>query len=89
VIDHTLLKPDATRDQVENSATKRSATFCLRHGESGLGADSRRVLTERASLWGGHRLSVGASLVSTLRHEAAALLRLGARELDMVIPLAC
>jgi deoxyribose-phosphate aldolase len=29
----------------------------------------------------------GASLVSTLRQEAAALARLGARELDMVIPI--
>src|SRR5260370_31805913 len=30
---------------------------------------------------------LGASLASTLRHEAAALTRLGARELDMVIPV--
>ncbi len=30
---------------------------------------------------------LGASLTSTLRHEAAALLRLGARELDMVAPI--
>jgi deoxyribose-phosphate aldolase len=30
---------------------------------------------------------LGASLVSTLSQEAAALLRLGARELDMVIPI--
>ena len=30
---------------------------------------------------------LGASLVSTLRQEAAALTRLGARELDMVIPI--
>jgi len=30
---------------------------------------------------------LGASLVSTLRQEAAALSRLGARELDMVIPI--
>jgi deoxyribose-phosphate aldolase len=30
---------------------------------------------------------LGASLVSTLRQEATALLRLGARELDMVIPI--
>jgi deoxyribose-phosphate aldolase len=29
----------------------------------------------------------GASLVSTLRQEGAALIRLGARELDMVIPI--
>jgi deoxyribose-phosphate aldolase len=30
---------------------------------------------------------LGTSLVSTLRHEAAALIRLGVRELDMVIPI--
>jgi deoxyribose-phosphate aldolase len=30
---------------------------------------------------------LGASLVSTLHQEAAALIRLGARELDMVIPI--
>jgi deoxyribose-phosphate aldolase len=30
---------------------------------------------------------LGASLVSTLRQEASALIRLGARELDMVIPI--
>ena len=30
---------------------------------------------------------LGASLVSTLRQEAAALTRLGAHELDMVIPI--
>ena len=30
---------------------------------------------------------LGASLVSTLRQEAAALIRLGARELDMVLPI--
>jgi len=30
---------------------------------------------------------LGASLDSTLRHEAAALVRMGARELDMVIPI--
>jgi deoxyribose-phosphate aldolase len=30
---------------------------------------------------------LGASLVSTLRHEAASLTRLGVRELDMVLPI--
>ena len=30
---------------------------------------------------------LGASLVSTLRQEAAALIRLGVRELDMVLPI--
>ncbi len=30
---------------------------------------------------------LGASLVSTLHHEAAALVRLGAREIDMVLPI--
>jgi deoxyribose-phosphate aldolase len=60
VIDHTLLKPDATRQQVEN-----------------LCAEAVRVIG----------FPLGASLVSTLCQEAAALTRLGARELDMVIPI--
>jgi hypothetical protein len=47
----------------------------------------RRALRHGHSRRRGHRLSLGASLVSTLRQEAAALIRLGARELDMVIPI--
>ncbi|HEY1983957.1 MAG TPA: deoxyribose-phosphate aldolase [Terracidiphilus sp.] len=89
VIDHTLLKPDATREQVENLCDE-----AIRY---------RFACAMVNPIWASTAVSVlagtgvpvgvvigfplGASLVSTLRHEAAALTRLGARELDMVIPI--
>lgn len=89
VIDHTLLKPEATRDQVEslcdeairyrfacamvNPVWASTAVSVL----SGTGVPVGAVIG----------FPLGASLVSTLRHEAAALTRLGVRELDMVIPI--
>jgi deoxyribose-phosphate aldolase len=89
VIDHILLKPDATRQQVEalcaEAARYRFACVVV-----------NPVWTAAAvSLLAGCGVPVGvvigfpfgASLVSTLRQEAAALIRLGARELDMVIPI--
>ena len=89
VIDHTLLKPDATREQVE--------TLCdeaIRYRFACAMINPMWVPTAVSALSGtGIPVGVvvgfplGASLVSTLRHEAAALCRLGAHELDMVIPI--
>jgi deoxyribose-phosphate aldolase len=89
VIDHTLLKADATREQVEvlcdeairyrfacamvNPVWVSTAVNVL----SGSGVPVGVVIG----------FPLGASLVSTLHQEAAALSRLGARELDMVIPI--
>ena len=89
VIDHTLLKPDATREQVENLCDE-----AIRY---------RFACAMVNPVWASTAVSVlsgtgipvgvvigfplGASLVSTLRQEAAALTRLGVRELDMVIPI--
>jgi deoxyribose-phosphate aldolase len=89
VIDHTLLKADATREQIEglcdeairyrfacamiNPAWASTAVSIL----SGTGIPVGVVIG----------FPLGASLVSTLRQEAAALARLGAREIDMVIPI--
>lgn len=89
VIDHTLLKPDATREEVENLCDE-----AIRY---------RFACTMLNPIWVPTAVSVlagtgvpvgvvlgfplGASLVSTLRQEAAALIRLGARELDMVMPI--
>jgi len=89
VIDHTLLKPDATRDQVENLCDE-----AMRYRFACAMVNPMWVPTA-VSVLSGTGISVGvvvgfplgASLVSTLRHEAAALCRLGARELDMVIPI--
>jgi deoxyribose-phosphate aldolase len=89
VIDHTLLKPDATREQVESlcDETIRYRFACAMVNPvwvptavgmlSGTGIPVGVVIG----------FPLGASLVSTLRQEAAALSRLGARELDMVIPI--
>jgi deoxyribose-phosphate aldolase len=89
VIDHTLLKPDATRRQVEGLCAEaaRYRFAC---------AVVNPIWTSTAvSLLAGSGVPVGAvigfplgaSLVSTLRQEAVALIRLGARELDMVLPI--
>lgn len=89
VIDHTLLEPESTREQVENLCDE-----AIRY---------RFACAMVNPIWASTAVSVlsgtgvpvgvvigfplGACLVSTLRQEAAALLRLGARELDMVLPV--
>lgn len=89
VIDHTLLKAEATREQVENLCDE-----AIRYRFACAMVNPMWVPTA-ASVLSGTGVPVGvvvgfplgASLVSTLRHEAATLVRLGARELDMVIPI--
>lgn len=89
VIDHTLLKPEATAAQVENLCDE-----AIRYRFACAMVNPMWVPTAVSMLSGtGVPVGVvigfplGASLGSTLRHEAAALTRLGARELDMVIPV--
>jgi deoxyribose-phosphate aldolase len=89
VIDHTLLKPDATREQVENLCDE-----ALRYRFACAMVNPIWVSTAVSVLSGtGVRVGVaigfplGASLVSTVRQEADALIRLGASELDMVLPI--
>jgi deoxyribose-phosphate aldolase len=89
VIDHTLLKPDATRHQVESLCDE-----AIRYGFACAMVNPVWASTAVGLLSGtGVPVGVvigfplGASLVSTLRQEAAALTRLGVRELDMVIPI--
>jgi len=89
VIDHTLLKPEATREQIESLCDEaiRYRFACAMVNPmwvpiaveilSGTGIPVGVVIG----------FPFGASLVSTLRQEAAALVRLGAKELDMVIPI--
>jgi len=89
IIDHTLLKPDATRAQIEahcnEAAEYRFACAMV----------NPVWVSTAVSVLSGSGVTVGAvigfpfgaSLVSTLRQEASALIRLGARELDMVIPI--
>jgi deoxyribose-phosphate aldolase len=89
VIDHTLLKAEATRAQVESLCDEaiRYRFACAMVNPvwaptavsvlSGTGVPVGVVIG----------FPLGASLVSTLRHEAAALIRMGAQELDMVLPI--
>ncbi len=89
VIDHTLLKAEATREQVENLCDEaiRYRFACVMVNPmwaptavsvlSGTGVPVGVVIG----------FPLGASLVSTERQEAATLIRLGARELDMVLPI--
>ncbi len=89
VIDHTLLKPDATRTQVESLCDEAA-----RYRFACAMVNPVWVPTAVGVLAGtGIPVGVvigfplGASLTSTLRHEAAAVTRLGAREVDMVLPI--
>ena len=89
VIDHTLIKPDASRDQIENLCDE-----ALRYRFACAMVNPVWVSTAVSVLSGtGIPVGVvigfplGASLVSTLRQESSALIRLGAREIDMVLPI--
>jgi deoxyribose-phosphate aldolase len=89
VLDHTLLDPEATRAQIEQLCEEaeryRFASALVNpiwastavNELSGTGIPVGAVLG----------FPFGASLVSTLRHEAASLARLGVREFAVVIPI--
>jgi len=89
VIDHTLLKPDATREQVESVCDEvvRYRFACAMvnpiWASTAVGMLSGTAVPVGVVIG----FPLGASLVSTLRQEAAALARMGVRELDMVIPI--
>jgi deoxyribose-phosphate aldolase len=86
VIDHTLLKPEASREQVLKLCAEAAE-----HRFACAMVNPAWVATAYAALAGtGVPVGVvvgfplGANLTTTKREEAAALIRLGARELDMV-----
>jgi deoxyribose-phosphate aldolase len=89
VIDHTLLKPDATREQVEGACDEvvRYRFACAMVNP--IWASTAVAMLSGTGIPVGVVIGfpLGASLVSTLRQEAAALARMGVRELDMVIPI--
>jgi deoxyribose-phosphate aldolase len=89
VIDHTLLKPDATRPQVENLCDEAIRYRFACAMVNPIWASTAVELLSGTGIPVGVVIGfpLGASLVSTLRQEAAALTRLGVRELDMVIPI--
>ncbi len=89
VIDHTLLKPDATRTQVEKlcDETLKYRFACAMVNPCWVPVVVERINGSGIPVGVVIGFPLGAGLVSTLRQEAAALVKLGARELDMVIPV--
>jgi len=89
VIDHTLLKPDATRAQVE-TLCEQAAQYrfaCAMINPVWVPTAVRALAGTGVPVGVVIGFPLGASLVSTLRHEAASVTRLGAREVDMVLPI--
>jgi deoxyribose-phosphate aldolase len=89
IIDHTLLKPEATREQVESLCDEaiRYRFACAMINPVWASAAVNLLSGTGVPVGVVIGFPLGASLVSTLRHEAAALTRLGVRELDMVLPI--
>ncbi|HUB30237.1 MAG TPA: deoxyribose-phosphate aldolase [Terracidiphilus sp.] len=89
VIDHTLLKPEATREQVESLCDEviRYRFACAMVNPVWASAAVSILSGTGIPVGVVIGFPLGASLVSTLRQEAAALARVGVRELDMVLPI--
>jgi deoxyribose-phosphate aldolase len=87
VIDHTLLKPEASREQVlklcAEAAEHRFA--CAMVNPAWVPAAYAALAGTGIPVGVVVGFPLGANLTSTKREEAAALVRLGARELDMVL----
>jgi deoxyribose-phosphate aldolase len=88
-IDHTLLKPDATREEIA-----RTAEEALRYGFAAVCVNSAHVDTVARILAGSRTLAAavvgfpfGAMLPSAKAFEASEAVRCGAREIDMMINL--
>jgi deoxyribose-phosphate aldolase len=87
VIDHTLLKPDATQEQVLKLA-REAAEYkfaCAMVNPAWVGTAYAALAGSGVPVGVVVGFPLGASLTRTKREEAAALVRLGARELDMVL----
>lgn len=89
VIDHTLLEPEATRAEVEQLCEEaaRYGFACATVNPVWAATAVKALAGTGIPVGAVIGFPFGASLVSTLRHEAEALTRLGARELDMVMPI--
>ncbi len=89
IIDHTLLKPEAMRDQVEILCDEaiRYRFACVMVNPVWASTAAGVLSGSGIPVGAVVGFPLGASLVSTLRQEATALIRLGVRELDMVIPI--
>jgi len=89
VIDHTILKADATRDQVvatcEEAARYRFA--CAMINPIWVSTAAGVLLGTGVPVGVVVGFPLGASLVSSMRVETESLLRMGAKEIDMVLPI--
>jgi deoxyribose-phosphate aldolase len=86
-IDHTLLKPEAARDQIirlcDEAASLRFAAVCVNPWWIGLAASILRGTSVKVATTIGFPL--GATHTTVKRFEAEEAIRLGAHELDMVM----
>ncbi len=86
-IDHTLLKPEATREEIqrvcEEARKYRFATVCVNSAYIGLVAELLKGSSTKAIAVVGFPL--GAAATATKAFEAREAIRLGAQEIDMVI----
>jgi deoxyribose-phosphate aldolase len=89
VIDHTLLKPEATRQQVERLCDEaaRYRFACVIVNPVWTPVAVCALAGSGVAVGAVIGFPLGASLDSTLRQEATALIRLGVREIDMVLPI--
>jgi deoxyribose-phosphate aldolase len=89
ILDHTLLKPETTREQIEKHCedAARYGFACTVVNPVWAATAVSLLAGTGVPVGGVIGFPLGTSLVSTLRQEAAALIRLGVRELDMVIPI--
>lgn len=87
LIDHTLLKPEATQEQIahlcEEAANFTFVAVCVNPWWIGLASSILRGTQVKVATTIGFPL--GASHTTVKRFEAAEAVRLGAQELDMVI----
>jgi deoxyribose-phosphate aldolase len=88
-VDHTLLNPDATRAQVEKlcEEANRYRFACAMVNPIWVATAVSALSGTGIPVGAVIGFPLGGSLMSTLRQEAIAVIRLGARELDMVIPI--
>ncbi|MEK6705259.1 MAG: deoxyribose-phosphate aldolase [Bdellovibrionota bacterium] len=86
-IDHTLLKPDATRDEIqrvcEEAKKHHFATVCVNSAYIGLTAELLKGSSTKPIAVVGFPL--GAAATATKAFEAREAIRAGAQEIDMVI----
>jgi deoxyribose-phosphate aldolase len=86
-IDHTLLKPDATKEEIqrvcEEARKYHFATVCVNSAYVGLAAEFLKGSQTKAIAVVGFPL--GAASTAAKAFEASEAIRAGAQEIDMVI----